>query len=348
MFNGNIKISIKNILFLFLGVRFFYLCFQLIAGFLTGNPFSFVYTIMDSNNYIHIATYGYNENKYYAFFPLIPILIRYCSIYGVIFINGLCTLLSAFLLNKLFGKECVTLFLLSPIQIYCYIPYTESIFILCTILSYYFYKNKNWFLMGISLGIGVCDRSVTSMMFFSLFIGMCILLKKKDIKLKDIFIAYIPATIISCLYPIFLYIKTGSFFTFAAVQYEYWDAIKGNIFSIIYKDIQSFFVQDLYGKYLILLTYITLLLLIITLFKCKDIVLFLYTIFTILIIFSTGKQLYMEASFPPSTSYFRYFLSCFPIYIIFGSLKNQKYLKILFIIFHFLIACNFILSGWPF
>lgn len=338
------KKNIKKILFLFFLIHFLYFIFQWISCYLTGNSFDFVYKIMDSENYIHIAEYGYNEEKYYAFFPLIPLIIRFFSVYGTLFINAVLTIFSALLLCYMYGLETSIVFLLSPIQIYCYIPYTESIFIFLTIFVFYLYKKQKWFLMGICLGLGVCDRSMMSMMFFALFVGMCIKYYHKKITFFDICKCYIPATLISLCYPIYLWIKTGNPFLFVEVQYIYWDAIKGNIFSIIYKDIQSFFVQDTYGKYLILLTYITLVLLIIGLCKTKEWELILYSILTILICFSTGKQLYMEASFPPSTSYFRYFLSCFPMYL----LPKKKYIYILFIILHILIACNFILSGWPF
>lgn len=338
------KKDIKNILFIFFITHILYLLFQWISCCLTGNSFDFVYNTMDSENYIHIAKYGYNEEKYYAFFPLIPLIIRFFSVYGTLFINAILTVFSAFLLCYMYGLEVSLLFLLSPIQIYCYIPYTESIFIFLSILSFYLYKNKKWFYMGISLGIGVCDRSMMSMLFFTLFIGMCVKWHKKEINFFDICKAYIPATLLSLIYPIYLWITTKNFFLFVEVQYTCWDAIKGNIFSIFIKDIQSFFVQDAYGKYLICLTYITLVLLLIPLFQKIEWELVLYSILTILIVFSTGKQLYMEASFPPSTSYFRYFLSCFPMYLII----KKKCIWIIFIVLHILIGCNFILSGWPF
>lgn len=338
------KENVKKILFLFFIIHILYLLFQWISCQLTGNSFDFVYKTMDSGNYIHIAKYGYDEEKYYAFFPLIPLIIRFFSVYGTLFINAVLTVLSAILLCHMYSLEVAYMFLLSPIQIYCYVPYTESIFIFLTILVFYLYKNKKWFWMGIGLGIGVCDRSVMSMMFFTLFIGMCVKWYKKEIKFFDICKSYIPATLISLLYPIYLFIRTGNPFLFVEVQYTYWDAMKGNVLTIFIKDIQSFFVQDTYGKYLICLTYISLILLIIALFQKIEWELILYSILTILIVFSTGKNLYMEASFPPSTSYFRYFFSCFPMYLI----PKKKFVWIMFIILHILIACNFILSGWPF
>lgn len=338
------KQDIKKILSLFLVIHILYLLFQWISCQLTGNSFYFVYSVMDSENYIHIANYGYDEEKYYAFFPLIPLIIRLFSVYGALLINAVLTVLSALLLYHMYGLNVAYLFLLSPIQIYCYVPYTEAVFIFLTIFIFYLYKKQKWLLMGICLGIGVCDRSMMSMMFFVLFIGMCKKWIQKEVKIFDILKAYIPATLISLFYPIYLWIKTGNLFLFVEVQYTYWDAIKGNIFTIFFKDIQSFLTQDTYGKYLICLTYITLTLLIIALFQKIEWELILYSIFTILIVFSTGKQLYMEASFPPSTSYFRYFLACFPIYL----LPKKKYIWIIFIILHILIACNFILSGWPF
>lgn len=342
--------TIKNLFIIFLSTRILYLLFQFIFTIILNNNFVDVFYFMDSSNYLHIAKYGYNEDKYYAFFPLIPILIKLFGLYGVVILNNILSFLSSIFLYKLFNKETAILFLLSPIQIFCYIPYTESIFIFLSILTFYLYKNKKYFYMGISLGLGVCCRSMTSMLFFSIFIDFIINIKNKKNEFKNLIITFIPATIISCLYPLYLYVKTNNWKYFVDVQYKYWDAKKSNIFKVLFEDVKSFFIQDIYGKYLILLTYVALILLLLVFIKYKKVenVLILYTLFTILITFSTCKNLYLEASFPPSTSYFRYFLSCFPLYVGLSYLKHNKLIKTILIFLNIIISINFILNGWPF
>lgn len=340
-----IVLEYKNIFILFFITRFLFIIFSS----LTHNNINEIFMLMDSENYFHIANFGYDENKYFAFFPLVPLLIKIFGVIGIVIINNILTLISSIFIQKEFNKNAAILFLLSPIQIYCFIPYTESIFIFLSILSFYFYKNKNYILSGICLGLGVCDRSMMSMMFFTLFIFMCYKFYKKECKFLDIIKMYIPATIISCFYPFYLFIKTSNWKIFVDVQYLNWDAEQSNIFRTIKNDIISFIYQDTYGKYLIFLTYFTLILLLIVFIKYKNIdkELILYTFLTIVITFSTCKILYLEASFPPSTSYFRYFLSCFPLYIALSKYK-QKYIRLIFVIFQILISCNFIINGWPF
>ena len=148
-------------------------------------------------------------------------------------------------------------------------------------------------MVGLVLGLGVSCRSITSILFFILFIFMII---KKE-KVKNILLTYVPATIISCLYPIYLQIKTNHWDTFITVQYEYWDAEKSNLFRTIYLDIKYFLENDFYEKYLVSLTYIFLFLLILALLKFKNLdnELILYSIISIFIIFSVCKISYINS-----------------------------------------------------
>ena len=218
-----------------------------------------VLQFMDGENYIDIANNGYNKKYLYAFFPLIPLLIRYFGIYFVFILNNILVLLSAILLKKEYNESTALLFLLSPIQIYCSILYTESIFIFLCILSIYLIKRKKYILTGLCLGIGVCCRSMMSMLFFSIFIVMCYDWYKKNCTFKDILKTYIPATIISCIYPIYLQIVTGNWKLFNDIQFEWWSAEKSNIFKTILLDIIRYLeTRDNYELFLISLTYISL------------------------------------------------------------------------------------------
>ena len=63
-------------------------------------------------------------------------------------------------------------------------------------------------------------------------------------KFKNILITYIPATIISCIYPIYLYFKTGNPLYFVDVQFEYWGKIATNIFTVFFKAGKIIFNDD--------------------------------------------------------------------------------------------------------
>lgn len=357
--------DIKQLFFIFLGVRIMFVIFQIISmNVIRDNVFSSIYTFMDSSNYLHIAEYGYDEEKYYAFFPLIPILIRILGLYGVVVLNNALAFASSYLMYKMFGKQSSILFLISPIQIYCYVAYTESLFIFLTLLCYYLYKKEKWIGCGICLGLGVCTRSLAAMLFFGMFIVMAYdwikeirdasqkqLSKQNIIKpLRPIMATYIPATILSCLYPLYLQIKAGSWKIFVTAAYDWWNVSPSNLFKTIHLDLKSFAYQDLYGKYLISLSFITLAMLCMVFVKYKeiDMALVLYSLFTILSMYSSTKNLALDAPLPPSTSFFRYLLACFPMYTALSKFKQQKFIIYILVILNILISFNFSINGWPF
>ena len=82
-------------------------------------------------------------------------------------------------------------------------------------------------------------------MFFAIFIDWIIKVfkEKRDLKseFKNICLMYIPATIISLIYPVYLYIKTGNLFYFIDVQYIYWFREKSNFIKALYIEFDMLF-----------------------------------------------------------------------------------------------------------
>ena len=144
----------KDIFIIFFIVRIVYLIIELFLQSVFPN-ITPLFQMMDCENYITIAKNGYIENKLYAFFPLIPILIKIFGVYGCIIINNISVLLSSIMLEKIWNKNAAILFLLSPIQIYCFIPYTESIFILLTLLCYYFCTKTSYIIYNGRISIRI-------------------------------------------------------------------------------------------------------------------------------------------------------------------------------------------------
>lgn len=319
------------ILFIITRIVLFAAAFWLTEGNLKHALYNF-----DIEHYLDIAQNGYKDYTV-AFFPLIPMLMRFFNLFGIpvlgtMIVNNIAALLSAFLLYKLTNNlNCTKLFLCSPIAVFTFIAYTESLFILLTLLVLYLYKNEKYFWAGICLGLGVTCRSLAAMLFFSVFIVMAIKFFKKELSIKSIFKMYIPATLLSLTYPVFLQIKFGNWKAFMDVQYDYWWRMPSNLITTIIKDVEFMITQDSIIQNVQIIYHFILLLAMITLIvfaykklrKTKDEITFIsiaYLALSILSIYSTCRI--PQAGGLPSASFYRYFYGCISVYIlptIFGS-----------------------------
>lgn len=349
--------NFKYIFKIFLISRIVLLVFMLFFNFLLSNDISNQYTsvlsLYDNEHYLNIARDGYTFEKQYAFFPLTPLLIRYLGKFVFLLLNQLCVLLSGYLLylisDKIFKKEepywPSILFFISPISIFTCMFYSEALFIFLTILSFYLYKTKkNYLILGFALGLSVMTRSFGSILFFTIFIFMFIDMIKKREKFKNILITYIPATIISCLYPIFLYIETGNFLYFIETQFIHWGRINTNIFTILF-DAANIILKKIH--FLFIFDYILVFFLIgyafyIIVKKRKEkkyYEIFLYIILSFIAICSTIRGINN-----PLASFYRYIFGCFPIYFMIK--KNDSVLLLIiffscYMTFLFLMGIHF-------
>lgn len=318
--------KIKEILIYFLYTRIFLIVIMFICNILLKLKYPQINSILniwDGEHYINIAYNGYRSNYLYAFFPGIPFLIKYLSPIGVVLLNQIFVILTSYLIYLIGHKHlklknpinAVIVYLISPVAIFSMLPYTESLFIFLSTYSYYLYKEKkNYYLLGIILGTCSLVRSTGCVIFFSIFIMMTIDWFKKKLKLKNIFKTYIIATIISCIYPSYLYIKTGSPFTFTTVQNIYWARINTNPIMFLYDTIKV----TINSPNVVYIINSILSLIIMTFIMIKSIKwikgktnldLSIYSILTILfLMFSIRK------TGDPLTSYYRYLFACFPIY----------------------------------
>lgn len=320
------------------------------------NALNWIYNF-DSEHYINIAQNGYQDAKEYAFFPFFPIV---CRLLLNIFIHPISivifnTLISYFVgvgiynlsrefysKNKNINRASAIMWFFSPIAIYTSVPYSESLFCILSILVLYLYKKrKNFVLNGILLGLLVSTRSTGCLMFFTLFAILFVELitSKERLTFKNRFLnilkMYIPATIISCLYPIFLHFKLGNWKYFVDVQYEYWWKIKSNIFTVILREL-DILISGVFASYnpvlkiefilqssFALISLIICILAIIHVVKRKEFFkkkeLLIYLIATLYICYSVARN---WAS--PSTSYFRYLFAIISLYLIFDDEKIIK------------------------
>ena len=300
-----------------------------------------IYSYFDNEWYVEIANNGYNDGTV-VFFPLIPLIIRYLGSVSLVIINIICTYFTGLIIYKLSNINGSKLWFFSPIAIFSILFYTESLFMFLTVLTLYLYKNKKYLLAGISLGLSVFCRNMGSMLFFSIFIYMFYEFIKGRVKFKDILFMYIPATIISLIYPVYLQVVFNNWHLFIDSQHTYWDRVSSNIFSVIIMDIKYFIKSPNFGNCLyFIVNYMFLGLMIYLIYKDivrnkKFTINSMYMILSILAIFSSCRDGYNI----PSTSFYRYFLGCYPIYLI-GSEENDKvYNVILYVFFLLFLMCS--------
>lgn len=232
----------KDVLVLFLLAKIISVVIFLISH----HSFYEVLSLYDGEHYISIANNGYSSPMLTAFFPVVPLLIRYIGQIGVVIVNNLAFLVSLLVINKLLTKYYksseafwVTFALaVGSLGFFSSILYTESLYFMLTSLAFYlFCEKKHGLPLGIVLGLAVATRNTGSMLFFAIFIGMCLMLYRKEIKFKTIVITYIPATLISILYPAYLQIKFGNWKMFMDVQFSDWLRVPSNIFNTVYQSI---------------------------------------------------------------------------------------------------------------
>lgn len=298
--------------------------------------------LFDVEHYLYIAKNGYTQYHQVAFFPLFPLIMRFFNLFeipilGTVILNNILCLLSAYIiyniLNNLYGvKENMCIYgvlfwLMSPIRIFTFVPYTESLYIFLSLICFYLYKKRsNPLLLGICMGLSVATRNMGCIEFFVifafLFIEMITTTKNNEKKerFKYIVITYIPATIISCLYPIYLQFLTGNWRCFIDVQYQLWGRDKGNIIKVLLFDIFRLSETTRIEVFImIILTYISLILAIGFILcsllneKGRKLDLILITIISILVIFSTYRNVEISAG---STSFFRYIYGLMPMYLL--------------------------------
>lgn len=312
-----------------------------------------VFELFDNVHYLNIAKYGYIKEYQYAFFPLTPLLIRFLGRAGFIILNQILVYAAGYLLyliaKDVFKKEnpfnIPLLYFISPIAVFTCMFYSEALFMFLTVLSFYLYKTKKSYLgFGIALGLSVAARSAGSMLFFALFIFMFIDFVKKKEKFKNILLVYVPATIISCLYPTYLYIQTGNPLYFVNVQFDYWGKVGTNILMLFF-DAAKILFDNFYMLYIVDYLLVLFLFGYIIWYIIKHRTeknywdLFVYLIFTLIAISSNIKK-----SESGVVSFYRYIFCSFPIYFMIKD-KNIYTLLLIavtgFVSFCFLLGIYF-------
>lgn len=132
------------------------------------------WTHWDAQWFLEIAQNGYANPMTHAFFPLYPFLVSLApgsSLFVMagfgILVSNLCFLFSLFFLFKLaemsYGKESAQ----HTLWIFCFFPttaffsaiYSESLFFLLSVSSFFFAKKKKWLWAGLLGGLAALTRN---------------------------------------------------------------------------------------------------------------------------------------------------------------------------------------------
>lgn len=186
----------------------------------------------DGRHFLDIAKYGYIQNIQYAFFPLYPLLINLLSkilldnyLISGLLINIFSSLGIIYYFLKLLNTKPSSLkillsFLLFPTSFYLISIYSEATFLLFTLMSFFYTKNKNYYLGALFASLSSITR-VTGVAVI-LFLFYEIYKSKKSVKEKIALILISMSCFI--LYCIYMFINTGNPFYFLISEIT-WDRV---------------------------------------------------------------------------------------------------------------------------
>jgi Gpi18-like mannosyltransferase len=192
------------------------------------NPILYSRANFDGNHYIAIARNGYGYAQQ-AFFPLYPKIIRagtnyakpnHASQFRVAAIVGVLVSAAAFLaalwiLGKLLRLDysekvvrlALLLILVFPTSFYFTAVYTEGLFFLLIVASFYAARTNRWWLAGLLGGLASYTRFVGILIFPALFFEFLDQRKKHQLSWQVVFLILVPCGLLA--YMNYLFRTTG-------------------------------------------------------------------------------------------------------------------------------------------
>ncbi|MBI2315277.1 glycosyltransferase family 39 protein [Candidatus Daviesbacteria bacterium] len=295
----------------------------------------------DGGHYLGIAD-GYDKAFQFAFFPLYPILINLVSkitgsfLSAGILISFISSLLAINLLYKLiaieFNKEiaqkAVLALLFFPMSFYFLTVYTESLFLLLTISTFYFARKRQLPLATLTAAL----VSATRLAGLGVVLGLIsYVYLSGGFNRKNWFVFFAPLGFI--LYSYYLYQQTGDPFYFIQAE-DYWHrqlVIPG---STIFNSLQQLVIPGYIAKnFKAFLDFILTILGIGLVWKVFKKLSFDFAIFSLV-------SLLLPLFSPTLLAVPRYLLTIFPIFIVLAFYKNQ-YLIFAYLVFSLLFLAGF-------
>lgn len=282
----------------------------------------------DGGHYLAIAQKGYFQKSEYVFFPLYPILINLVSkitgdfLWAGILISFSSSFLAVNILyqiitmefNKAYALKTVLALLFFPLSFHFLTVYSESLFLLLTLATFFFAKKRFLFLATIAAALASATRLSGLAVVVSLFLYVYL---TGGLTRKNWFIFLAPLGFL--IYSFYLYNQTGDLLYFIQAESNYWQGglvLPGSALIHVFKNLLT-------GGYLAN--------------NFRDFLNFLFVIFGITFVWQAFKKLSLDyTSFalislgltlfsPTIVAIPRYLLTIFPIFILIGFVKNQYF-----------------------
>lgn len=302
----------------------------------------------DSGHFLGIAEFGYSEKFQYAFLPLYPLLIKTLEpltdnyLFSALIISTISTFFSIIIFYKLLridfpkvnATRVIILMLLFPSSFYLLISYSEALFLLFTFGVFYFVrvsKSKKKYVLATILA---ALASATRLSGIALVLALWYEVFKKGISKKNFVCLFALAGLI--IYSLYLFQKTGDPFYFLTAE-NYWLRTFTFPGEGIWKSLMGVFSSPLSDdKYLINLT--DLLFVVFGVGMVLRSIRFLPKMYVLYALISVSIPLFT----PTLTSFPRFLLLVFPIFILVEMLKN-KVLKAVYILISVFLLVWFII-----
>jgi Gpi18-like mannosyltransferase len=325
-----------------------------------------IWKVWDTNHYIDIARYGYTSSTaddrhlFIVFFPLYPFLVK---IFAFICRDYL---LAALLVSNLSYAGAVVYFFklvrldyesedalrsviylsIFPTAYFLHAAYTESLFILLTVASFYYARKEKWALSGI---IGMLSAATRSTGIILLPVLVIEYMSQKGFKIKDARkdILWLPVIALGFVFYLAInYATYGDPLRFLQIQEQHWHKhidfpLNGFLTSILVAYSSEPRGGVLSGLAEALIAVLDLVLIVYSFFRIR-LSYFLYALSAWLVVTSTSYWL----SIP------RYTLSIFPIFIVLALLGRRREVNypLIFIslTLYMLLLAQYIRYNWAF
>ncbi len=204
-----------------------------------GGFFSYFYEKFSASgdvpHYIEIAGNGYASSgdtaNLIVFYPLYPLLMKiFAFIFRDYFVSGviisnICMGVSAYYLYRLAqrelntdkAKDSLVIYLLYPMGAFMVQPFTESLFLMLTLICLYYIREKKWLICGIAGLLATLSRSQGIALLVPAVYGAVVyMVRKKKFVLSSLATFFIPVG--TFIYLLINKIVQGDFFAFVEHQ----------------------------------------------------------------------------------------------------------------------------------
>jgi len=315
----------------------------------------------DGIHYLSISQKGYGYLQQ-AFFPFYPSVIKFIAplfggklLFAGLFISNFCFLVALFIFYKLvrldFGEQAarrsLIFLLVFPTSFFFGTVYTESLFLMLVLGSFYAARKNKWFLSAILGSFASYTRIVGILLLPALIYERWNL--SANLNLKARVKNFLPLIILPLgllKYMFFLWNNFKDPFMFFHVQPLFGAERSGNKIILLYQVFWRYLKMILTTKidplyFAVWLEFLIAIGAIILLFFCyKKKIQFSYLFF--------ASLAYLLPTLTGTFSSLpRYFLALFPCFIILGTIRNKVVYKLILIGFSllFIISCSFFLNG---